>query len=107
MKGENMDEEKALNLIEELLKKVEEQKDLISELTPFIVAYKYCLESFESERKKLEHDIELMELDLKDGERGYGLQRKYFQAGQRSKFLSETLCFMCETIDEAKKGEIE
>ena len=48
-----------------------------------------------------------MELDLKEGERGYGLQRKYFQAGQRVKYLSETLCFMCETIDEAKKGEIE
>lgn len=107
MKGESMDEEKAIKLIEELLKKVEEQKDLISELAPFIVAYKYCLESFESERERLEHEIELMELDLKEGERGYGLQRKYFQAGQRRKFLSEILCFMCETIDQAKKGEIE
>lgn len=101
-----MDEEK-IKLIDELMEKVKEQSGLISELTPFIVAYKYCLESFESERERLEHDIELMELDLKEGERGYGLQRKYFQAGQRSKFLSETLCFMCETIDQAKKGEIE
>ena len=101
-----MDEEK-IKLIDELMEKVKEQSGLISELTPFIVAYKYCLESFESERERLEHDIELMELDLKEGERGYGLQRKYFQAGQRSEFLSETLCFMCETIEQAKKGEIE
>ena len=102
-----MDEEKALNLIEELLKKVEEQQDLISELTPFIVAYKYCLECFEKEIEELDHSIELMELDLKEGERGYGLQRKYFQAGQRRKFLSEVLCFMCESIDMAKAGDIE
>ena len=106
MKGDNMDEER-IKLINELMEKVKEQSGLISELAPFIVAYKYCLECFEKEIEELDHSIELMELDLKEGERGYGLQRKYFQAGQRRKLLSEVLCFMFNSIERAKAGDIE
>lgn len=102
-----MDEEELLKYIEELSGRYENARATLDEVTPFVVAFKYCLESFESRLEELKKETELLEADLRDGVNGYGMTRKCYEVRVKKKLLSEILCFMCESIDMAKAGDIE
>ena len=102
-----MNERELLDLINELSEKNKELVSTISEMSPYVVAFKYCLESLNSRLEELEHESELLDQDLRDGVNGYGITRKCFEVKTKKKLLSEVLCFMCESIDEAKAGDIE
>lgn len=107
MKGDRMNEAELIKYIEELTGRYEGVKNTLDEVTPFVVAFKYCLESLESRLEELEHESELLDQDLSDGVNGYGITRKCFEVKTKKKLLSEILCFMCESIDLAKAGDIE
>jgi len=102
-----MNEEELLKYIEELSGRYENARATLDEVTPFVVAFKYCLTSLESMLDDLKHESELLDQDLRDGVNGYGISRKCAEVRIKKKFLSELLCFMCESIDLAKAGDIE
>ena len=104
MKGEVMNEREVMALIDELMKKVEDLQTLLAEVTPFIVAYKYCLESFEGVLEDFEHESELLEQDLKSGESGFAISHKCFENRTKKKLISEVICFMTQAIDDAREG---
>ena len=106
MKGDRMNEAELIKYIEELTDRYDGVKNTLDEVTPFVVAFKYCLTSLESMLDDLKHESELLDQDLRDGVNGYGISRKCAEVRIKKKFLSELLCFMCESIDEAKRGEI-
>lgn len=99
--------EEYLELISELSKKIDELKAIASEMTPYVVAFKYCLESLNNRLSDLEHESERLNEDLKSGINGYGMTRKCFEVRVKKELIDEILCFMCESIDMAKAGDIE
>ena len=91
----------------ELIETLDEAITKLKELAPYYVAFGNCMESFVSRLEELENESELLDQDLKEGVRGYGINRKCFEVRTKKKLLSEVVCFMSESLEEAKKGEIE
>lgn len=79
----------------------------IDEAQVIIKAFKSSLESINGRLKELEHESELLELDLQDGVKGYGMQRKCFEVRVKKELLRDILCFMTQALEEAKEGSNE
>ena len=82
---------------------MDEAIEKLKELVPYYIAFCNCLESFVSRLDELENESESLEQDLKDGVRGYGMNRKCFEVRTKKKLLSEVVCFMNQTLEEAKE----
>lgn len=91
-----------LDLINELSKKIDELKSLASEMSPYVVAFRYSLECLNNKLTDLEHESEKLNEELKSGINGYGMTRKCFEVRVKKELIDEILCFMCDSIDEAK-----
>ena len=51
----------------------------------------------------LNYQLESIEQDMKDGERGIGIQIKLREVGTKIKMLREVICYM-ESAEEEEKG---
>ena len=91
----------------ELIETLDEAIEKLKKLVPYYIAFCNCLESFAIRLDELENESESLEQDLREGVRGYGMNRKCFEVRTKKKLLSEVVCFMSESLEEAKKGEIE
>ena len=67
-------------------------------------AFDYCMKSINSRYEEIIHEGELLEQDLRDGEKGVGLSRKCFENTVKAKLMREILCFMRNTLDECREG---
>ena len=93
--------------MDDIKQTMKELRETIDEALFYVKAYKYCLESFNGVLEDYNHEIELLEMDLKDGDKSYGAFRKSFELSTKRKLISEVICFMTNALEDAKSGDIE
>ena len=84
----------------------EKETEAIEEAEAIVKAFKYSLEALDERLEDYEHEQELLEQDMKEGVRGFGVTRHYVELSAKKKLISEVLCFMTQAIEDAKKGDI-
>lgn len=94
----------ALKNTEELMQVCDKQADLIEKLGAYAKAYTDICEGLQARYEELEHETELLEADLQDGERGVGITRKCFEVRVKKELLRDVICFMTQALEEAKEG---
>lgn len=65
-------------------------------------AYEQALGVFESVLDDLIHEGEMLEEDLADGFSGVGMTRKCFENRTKKKLMREVICYMNESLEEAR-----
>lgn len=70
-------------------------------------AFEESMKAFNARLEELEHETELLEADLQDGIRGYGMNRKCFEVRVKKELLRDVICFMTQALEEAKEGSAE
>lgn len=76
----------------------------LEEAVNISTAFAESMKAFNARLEELEHETELLEADLQDGVRGYGMNRKCFEVRVKKELLRDILCFMTQAIEEAKEG---
>ena len=92
---------------EELMQVCDKQADLIEKLGAYTKAYTDICEALQGRLDELEHETELLEADLQDGVRGYGMNRKCFEVRVKKELLRDIICFMTQALEDAKEGRDE
>ena len=65
--------------------------------------YHEVMQTFQEIIDDLNYQLDSIEQDMKDGERGIGIQIKQREVGTKIKMLREAICYM-ESAEEEEKG---
>lgn len=74
-----------------------------NEIRAYLVAYERCLDSFRSVLEGYFKESKRLEIELEKGYTGVNLH-KLIELNAKTKLMRETICFMQNTLDNAKRG---
>lgn len=66
-------------------------------------AFDELLELFGKVLEDFEYERELLDMDMRDGERGVGISRKCIELRTKIKLMSEIICFTEQTLEYMKE----